>query len=410
MRRLLYTAQVRICGLAVLAVTVVLAVITVAAVLGQRDALISNVDDRLRQRADDIVALVSGGSTPATLAVGDDDALAQLVSAEKVIAASENAVGMPIVAEAPPGDGERLTTVDGVAIDEGKIRVLSRRFEVGETGYVIHVAAALDDVNESVALLTQTLALTLAVVVTAVAGVLWIVVGRALRRVEAAHSRLGQFVADASHELRSPLTSIRSELEVDLAHADEADLRATHRSVLEDTVRLQRLVDELLFLARHDNGKAEIRREPLDLDETVLLEASAVRGRHRITVDTTRVSGAQVVGDAAQLGRAIRNVLDNAVRHAASTVTVALSETADQAVLSISDDGPGIPPDQTARIFERFTRVDDARDRERGGAGLGLAITREIVTQHRGTVTVEPNGSAQSRFVIRLPLSSGNAG
>lgn len=406
MRHLLQTTQLRVTGLAIVVVTVVLGIATTLAVLAQRDALTGNLDDRLARRADDIMALVIRGSTPATLAVGDDDALAQLVSAGSVVAASENAAELPIIAEPPPtGDEERLTTVDGLPIDDGEFRLFSRSFEVAEVGYVLHVAGALDDVNEAVATLTMTLGVTLLVVLAVVAGILWTVVGRALRTVEAAHSRLEQFVADASHELRSPLTSIRSELEVDLAHPDEADLLATQRSVLDDTVRLQRLVDELLFLARSDNGKAELRHDTVDLDEIVLGEAKALRSRNRVSVDSSHVSGAQVTGDAELLRRAVRNVLDNAERHAASTVSVTLSESDDRAVLSVSDDGPGIPSEQITRIFERFARIDQARDRQRGGAGLGLAITREIVTQHHGTIAVDPSQSG-ARFVIRLPLSS----
>jgi signal transduction histidine kinase len=405
MRHLLHTTQLRVTGLAIVVVAVVLGIAVTLAVLAQRDALTGNLDDRLARRADDIVALVTRGSTPATLAVGDDDALAQLVSAGSVIAASENAAELPIIAEPPPTGDERLTTVEGLPVDDGEFRMFSRRFEAAGVGYVLHVAAALDDVNEAVATLTMTLAVTLLVVLAVVAGILWTVVGRALRTVEAAHSRLEQFVADASHELRSPLTSIRSELEVDLAHPNEADLLATQRSVLDDTVRLQRLVDELLFLARRDNGKAELRHDIVDLDEIVLGEAKALRSRNRVAVDSSRVSGAQVTGDAELLRRAVRNVLDNAERHAASTVTVALSELDDRAVLSVADDGPGIPSEQLTRIFERFARIDQARDRQRGGAGLGLAITREIVTQHQGTIAVDPSESG-ARFVIRLPLSS----
>lgn len=404
MRHLLQTTQLRVTGLAIVVVAVVLGIAATLAVLAQRDALTGNLDDRLARRADDIMALVIRGSTPATIAVGDDDALAQLVSAGSVVAASENAAELPIIA-VPPGDEERLTTVDGLPIDDGEFRLFSRSFEAAGVGYVLHVAAALDDVNEAVATLTMTLGVTLLVVLAVVAGILWTIVGRALRTVEATHSRLEQFVADASHELRSPLTSIRSELEVDLAHPDKADLLATQRSVLDDTVRLQRLVDELLFLARRDNGKAELRHDIVDLDEIVLGEAKALRSRNRVAVDSSRVSGAQVTGDAELLRRAVRNVLDNAERHAASTVSVALSESDDRAVLSVADDGPGIPSEQITRIFERFARIDQARDRQRGGAGLGLAITREIVTQHQGTIAVDPSESG-ARFVIRLPLSS----
>src|SRR5918996_1031521 len=199
-----------------------------------------------------------GGPTPAVLAVGEDDAFAQLTTDDgAVVAASENMAGMPAIAEPPASsDGEQLVTVDGLPMDDEAFRLLSRRFDAAGDGYVLRVGAALDDVDESVGVLTMTLAITLPVVLVVVGGILWTAVGRALLRVESAHQRLERFVADASHELRSPLTSIRSELEIDLGHAGEADWRATHRSVLEDTVRLQRLVDELLFFARRDEGGA----------------------------------------------------------------------------------------------------------------------------------------------------------
>jgi signal transduction histidine kinase len=409
MRRLLRKAQVRIAGVATVVVAVILGMTAVVAVLAQQDALTSSIDDRIRQRADDIVALVVSGSVPTTLAVGaDDDAFAQLVTVDgTVVATSENLTGSPIVAEPPPAeDDEQLTTVELTPVDNDEFRLLSRRFDAAGTTYVLHVAASLDDVNESVRVLTATLALTLPAVLAIVAALIWVAVDRAHRKVENAHRRLERFVADASHELRSPLTSIRSELEVDLAHGDDTELRATHRSVLEDTMRLQRLVDGLLYLARSDEGATEIRHDVVDLDEIVLTESKALRERRRVAVDTSQVSGAQVTGGVDLLSRAVRNILDNAERHAASTVTVALGETDGHAMLSIADDGPGVPADQVARIFERFARSDDARDRDSGGAGLGLAITRDIVTRHSGTVTLEPTGHTGARFVIRLPLSS----
>ena len=118
------------------------------------------------------------------------------------------------------------------------------------------------------------------------------------------------------------------------------------------------------------------------------------------------MSGAQLVANSDQLVRAVRNLLDNAARHATSTVTVALHESESAAVLSVADDGPGIPPDQRDRVFERFTRLDGARTPRRGGTGLGLAIAQEVVAFHGGTITIDGNGGGTgARFTMSLPLT-----
>jgi signal transduction histidine kinase len=227
-----------------------------------------------------------------------------------------------------------------------------------------------------------------------------------LGRIETATRRQQQFVADASHELRNPLTRIRSELEVDAAHPESADLAATHRSILDETIALQQLVDDLLQLARADAGVAATpaTRGPVDLDDVVLREAARLRASAAtITVDTSNVSGAQVSGDPAQLTRVVRNLADNAARHAAAAVTFTLTEQDHSAVLTVTDDGPGIPAEDRERVFERFTRVDDARNAAHGGAGLGLSITREIVQAHGGRVAIDPDHAPGTRVVVVLP-------
>ena len=226
-----------------------------------------------------------------------------------------------------------------------------------------------------------------------------------LDRLEASVRRQQRFVADASHELRGPLTRIRAELEVDLDRPDRADLVATHRSVLEETVALQHLVDDLLKLARSDAGARPAERSLVDLDDVVFREARRLKERlddeGRVRVDTSRVSAAAVMGARADLGRAVRNLLDNAARHAARSVTITLEETSGVVRLGVSDDGAGVPVDQRERIFERFARADDARTPGDGGTGLGLAITREIVEQHGGAIRVDD--SRPSCFVVDLP-------
>jgi signal transduction histidine kinase len=207
---------------------------------------------------------------------------------------------------------------------------------------------------------------------------------------------------------------MRTELEVDLARPDGADLLATHRSVLEETVVLQQLTEDLLLAARADAGAAGAGRdEPVDLDDLVVTAARRLRAGEQVAVDLTGVSAAQVRGDAAQLARAIDNLADNARRHARTTVAFTLVERDGVAVLTVADDGPGVPEADRERIFERFARVDQARSPDGGGAGLGLAIAREIAERHGGTLTLAaegegeapPAGLSGARFVLTLPSS-----
>jgi signal transduction histidine kinase len=233
-----------------------------------------------------------------------------------------------------------------------------------------------------------------------------------LARLQGSAERQQRFVADASHELRSPLTGIRAQLEVDLAHPGAADPLATERQVLDEVDRLQRLVADLLVLARHDAGGAAGPGRPpcaLDLDDLVLREARRLREGGRVEVDTASVSGAQVVGHADELVRVVRNLVDNAGRHAASRVVLALREDDRWAELTVADDGAGIPADQRDRLFDRFTRADDARARDQGGSGLGLAITRALVTDHGGTVELAPSTTGAC-FVVRLPVAGRERG
>lgn len=140
----------------------------------------------------------------------------------------------------------------------------------------------------------------------------------------------------------------------------------------------------------------------MDLDEVMLGEVERTRRRPGVAIDVSGVSGAEVQGDERALARVVRNLLDNAVRHATSTVVVTLSES-DEVVLAVDDDGAGIPPGQVEAVFERFTRLDDARTRDSGGAGLGLAVVQAVVTTHGGSVAVEPDHGPGARVRVRLP-------
>ena len=213
------------------------------------------------------------------------------------------------------------------------------------------------------------------------------------------HSPETRFVADASHELRSPLTRIRTELEVDLVTPGSRE--EIERSVLQDVVSLQHLVDDLLQLARERRGRppasARTRRPRRHRPQGGTPCRRARSGRRR------RQCGGgppQTIGDPRHLTRVVRNLLDNAERHARRTVTLSLDEDTTATRLVVVDDGAGIPSGDREHIFERFARADQARSRDAGGSGLGLAIARDIVERHGGTITLADG--APTTFVVEL--------
>ena len=446
LRRLTATVRFRVTVLAAAMVLVVLAAAGAGLVITQDRLLTRNVDNGLRQRADDLAALAASGPLPSRLGGVDDDTAAQVVSARgEVLGASANlALSAPPLAAPPDADDESLRTLGGVPVDDGRFRLISRRVNRAAGPVVVHVATSLDDVRESTATLRTSVLVAVPAVTALLALLVWWLVGRTLRpveairaevaaiggsglhrrvpvppgddeitrlartmngmldRVEDAAQRQQRFVADASHELRSPLTRIRSEIEVDLAHPASGDLAATHRSVLEETGKLQRLVDDLLALARSDAVRSVAADKVVDLDDLVLQHARRVRTGARVAVESSGVTAAQVRGDGGELERAVANLVDNAVRHAARTVTLTLAEQGGLAVLGVTDDGPGVPPADHERVFERFTRLDDARTGA-GGAGLGLAIAREIARRHGGDVSIDAGYEPGARFVLTVP-------
>lgn len=223
-----------------------------------------------------------------------------------------------------------------------------------------------------------------------------------LDRLEDAATRQRRFVSDASHELRSPVASIRTQLEVALRRPDRDDWPSIARRVLHEDARLEQAVAELVDLARLDEGASAGELVEVDLDEVVFEEC----GRDlRVPVDTTGVSGGRVLGRRDSLARVVGNLLDNACRHATSRVTITLRATDDVVELAVSDDGPGIAPEDRARVFERFTRLDEGRARDAGGMGLGLAVVKSAVERHGGTVTVEDAEPHGARFVVRIPAA-----
>ncbi|OEJ41018.1 two-component sensor histidine kinase [Streptomyces agglomeratus] len=217
-----------------------------------------------------------------------------------------------------------------------------------------------------------------------------------LAALEASVERQRRFVADASHELRSPIASLRTQLEVGAAHPELLDVEGAVR----DTVRLQGLAADLLLLARLDAGERPGQGR-VDLGALVREEVSQRADRLPVTVVG---SGAfEVAGSRGQLARVLGNLLDNAQRHARSSVVIRLRAEGGAVMVEVADDGPGVPVGERERIFERFVRLDDARARDDGGAGLGLAIARDVATRHGGSLSVREGERGGALFTLRLP-------
>ncbi|HMG43907.1 MAG TPA: HAMP domain-containing sensor histidine kinase [Acidimicrobiales bacterium] len=371
----------------------------------QRSALTADLETTVRLRADDLGAALAAGELPESVAVPvEDRAFAQIVDGSgEVVRASPNVEGEPVLASfAVPTSGYVAHPVEIGALSDTAFTVVGRQVRSGPSVLSLYVGASLEPVDESVRELGTTLAIGAPLLLLMVAALTWVVVGRALRPVDEAAARERRFVADASHEMRSPLTGMRAQLEVDLAHPETADWQATEREVLDETLRLQRLVDDLLVLARAEAPVDRPQRELVDLDDLVLKGVRRLRVRGKVRIDAGAVHPVQVVADPDALTRVVHNLLDNAERHGRGEVVVTVQENGSHVEVTVTDDGPGVPAERRESIFERFFRSDDARSRDRGGAGLGLAIAQQIVTAHGGTLTLEPT-HAGARFVVRLP-------
>ena len=225
---------------------------------------------------------------------------------------------------------------------------------------------------------------------------------RMLERLEIAQRRQQQFVSDASHELRSPVASIREQAEVALAHPERVTTADLAEHVLAEDLRVQRLVEDLLLLARADEQTLRLKRRPVDLDDLVFEVAQRLRAGSTLRIDTTDVSAARVLGDAPGLRRVVANLAENAQRHARTRVAFSLVATDHTVVLAVDDDGAGIPSEDRARVFERFVRLDDARARDLGGSGLGLAIVAQVVGAHGGSVAIVDGARGGTRVEVRL--------
>lgn len=343
--------------------------------------------------------------------------------------------GDTVVSVNGPGPGMRSMSFDvqsvGVSTSQGQLTVVA--------------SSSLDGIEHDINTLTSTLTLGVPIVVVLVGLVAWVMVGRALHPVEAIraeveaisgstiHRRVPEsatgdeidrlahtmnamldrlesastskhrFVSDASHELRSPIASMRTQLEV-ARSAKDTDWDRVTEGVLAEEARLEDLVDNLLLLASLDEQTTAPRATAVDLATIARDEAGRSR-RHPVA---TRIPAHPVLveADPQQLRTCTANLLDNADRHATSRVELSVTAAAGRARLTVDDDGPGIPLADRERVFERFTRLDASRARTDGGSGLGLAVTKALTERHRGTITVEDAPIGGARLVLDVPLST----
>ena len=224
-----------------------------------------------------------------------------------------------------------------------------------------------------------------------------------LMRLEGAQQIQRAFVADASHELRGPLATLDASLEI-IASDESGTAWADLKDVMQvEVARMERLVDDLLLLAKADDQGLRLRREEVDLDDILVSEVRRLRTNDRVTVEA-QITPVRATGDAVRLGQMVRNLVDNAVTAAHSQVKLTLDTTGDWAEILVEDDGDGVDPADREKVFDRFVRLDASRSRDSGGSGLGLAIVREIVRGHGGTIEIGDSDLGGAGFRLRLPI------
>jgi signal transduction histidine kinase len=423
---------------AVVGVTV--AVAAVVFIASTRATLTRNVDSTAVQRADEVAAaLRSDDDIEDALRPGTRGAVQVLTPAGAVVASSQLIPAQPPLTDLRPAAGRQLWQERTVG--EGPFRILARGVSTPDGTRIVVVAQSLLPVLDSAEAVTRTLAWGMPVLVVVVGLAVFVFVGRSLRPVEAIRRRVAtisgqqpyarvpvpatrdevaalaetmnamldrlesaaaaqrRFVADASHELRSPLATLRIGLD-HLARSGPRHAPPQLDHLRAEVNRVGDLVADLLLLAHMDEHRPAGRDADLDLDDLAYAERDRLRSLHPHLEVAALISPVRIRGEEGRLERALRNLGDNAARHAVSRVTVATWADQAGAHLTVSDDGPGIPPADRQRAFERFVRLDESRAREGGGSGLGLPIAKEIVTGHGGEIFIADGAELH----IRLPL------
>jgi signal transduction histidine kinase len=438
--------RIRLAVLVALAMMLVLAGMGAFVYLRVADGLDETVDSTLEARA---AAVAASDQVSAGTAGDPEDGFAQRLTAGGRVLAHTGGTGAPVLtadelAEVAAGDDvETEREVEGV---DGTTRLLA----VADGTAVVVVGQSLDDRDETLASLTSAFVIGAPVAALVVALLGYGLAATGLRPVERMRARaagvslegdreplplpaardeirrLGEtlnamldrlcgsyererrFVADASHELRTPVAVIKAELEAALrAAGPDPDLREALTAAVDECDRLAQLAEDLLVLARSGDGALAVRPEPLDAAaqlERVRTRFSARAAEHRRELLVEAEPGLVVQADELRLSQALGNLLDNALRHGEGAITLTARQAGDAVELGVADEGAGPPPELRARAFERFARGDEARTR--GGAGLGLAIVRAIAEAHGGGAELGPGSAVRLRFPSKADPSS----
>jgi len=394
------------------------------------------VDDGALASARAVAAMVDNDTVPDPLPVSGSQVMQVIDASGGVVSASASADRLTPLLRSPELAkalaGERISVPAARAGLAGTLRSIAVQAGPPSASRSIIVAVPVNDIEQSQQVLRNTLLVIYPPVVLIMALIAWRVIGWTLRPVEtlrsgaarisgsdqderlavpesadeiralaltlndmldrlaAARGRQRAFVADSAHELRSPLASMRTQLEV-AQHLGEGGELAT--DLLADVTRLAALVEDLLLLARAGSDvRPPSMRESLDVRSLLVATASRYADA-RVPVAVVGGPALYASVNSEELHRVLANLVDNAVRYAGSRVALAVRAEGGRAVLTVTDDGPGIPAGERERVFERFTRLDDARDRDAGGTGLGLAIVRELLRRSDGSISLQDNPS-----------------
>ncbi len=435
------------------------AVVALALLLGSvvllgllQTSLHASTESAARRKAHDVIAQVedqdmadAGDYLFSTAHTGQ--VVQILDSAGSVATASDSAVEKAPLTSLRPGPGRTLTeevsSLPGV--DGGDdFLVVATGFQVGSTAYTVVVASTIQIQADTLATVAWFMFGATPLLLAVVGVSVWLLVGRSLRQVERIRSQVARinaesldgrvdvpptddeiealartmnmmldrlqasdrtqrrFVSDASHELRSPIATLSAGIEIASADSSGATWHQMKNVLAGETARMRYLVEDLLTLAKANDGGLRIENADVDLDDVVDQEVHRLRSTstHEVAAQLTPV---RITGAAPRIGQVLRNVLDNADRHARSRITVALRSSADGAALTVDNDGDPIAPADRDRVFERFVRLDQSRSREGGGSGLGLAIAAGIMAAHGGSIRASESPAGGCRFEMVFP-------
>jgi len=428
-----------------LCVTLVAGAVALTTVLSR--SRVAALDGIARDRAVTIAALAADDRLPAALPVAEPREIAQLLDASGlVIASSPNASRtLPVLVpsdlaalRSTAHDGVLITTAATTYDDAARVAVRATTYRGAPVTVVATVPLA--EVRGLLGALRVALVVVVPLLTGLLAWVIWMVLGRALLpveqlrraaaqvarsggpgslpvrdaddelgalartlnemldRLEGAAARQRTFTADAAHELRSPLAAVRASIDVARAHPAAYSTAELAEDLEGEVLRMQALVDDLLLLARV--GSAPVVRSLIDLQRLANDAVGAARPVDGIDVGVA--GSGTALGDPAAVGRVVRNLVDNASRHASTRVLV----TVDDGAVTVEDDGHGVPEADRKRVFERFVRLDEARERDSGGSGLGLAIALEVAREQGGDVTLARSVLGGLRAELRLPVDA----